>query len=85
MQDADSLDKVSGEKKEGEFYVWTKAEIDDVLGGADSKLSQSFASFYHILADGNTTLSQMRWAIHSYAVHTQLGERSMYLTPRKQE
>ena len=85
MQDADSLDKVSGEKKEGEFYVWTKAEVDEVLGGADSKLSQSFASFYHILADGNTTLSQMRWAIHSYDVNVQLDEKSMFLTPKKQE
>ncbi len=32
MQDADSLDPASGEKKEGEFYVWGVEEVIDVLG-----------------------------------------------------
>lgn len=31
-QDADSLDVQSGQKKEGEFYVWTQQEIDSLLG-----------------------------------------------------
>ena len=68
-QDADSLEKTSGEKKEGEFYVWRKAEIDEVLGGEDSGLSKRFASFYNIQSEGNTTLSQMRQAMHSSRRH----------------
>lgn len=33
LQDADSLDEASGEKKEGAFYVWGADEIASILGG----------------------------------------------------
>ena len=58
LQDADSLDERSGKKKEGEFYVWEKAEIDSLLGGQDSDQASTFAAFYNVKADGNTTLSK---------------------------
>ncbi|RMG76663.1 MAG: thioredoxin domain-containing protein [Bacteroidetes bacterium] len=43
--DADS------EGEEGRFYVWTKSEIDSLLG--DQSLSDLFADFYEIKARGN--------------------------------
>ena len=52
--DADS------EGEEGKFYVWTEAEIDDVLG-ADARAVQAA---YDVTADGNweghTILNRMR-------------------------
>ena len=35
---------------EGKFYVWTKAEIEDVLGAADARV---FAEIYGVTLDGN--------------------------------
>ena len=43
-QDADS------EGEEGKFYVWTKREIESVLG---SELSELFCSVYGVTAEGN--------------------------------
>src|SRR5205823_6660611 len=43
-QDADS------EGVEGKFYVWTKNEIESVLG---PELSELFCSVYGVTADGN--------------------------------
>jgi uncharacterized protein len=46
---AASLDADS-EGEEGKFYVWTKAEIDALLGGDDA---QVFCEAYDVAADGN--------------------------------
>jgi len=46
---AASLDADS-EGEEGKFYVWTKAEIEEVLGQADAKL---FCEVYDVSAEGN--------------------------------
>ncbi len=46
---AASLDADS-EGEEGKFYVWTAAEIADVLGGEDAAF---FGSVYGVTADGN--------------------------------
>ena len=43
-QDADS------EGEEGKFYVWTPAEIEDVLGAEDARLLRSF---YGVTSEGN--------------------------------
>ena len=60
VQDADSLDAKRGEKKEGEFYIWEKAEIDEVLDGGASELARRFSEFYYVQEDGNVNLSRMR-------------------------
>ena len=49
-EDADSLEAGHAEKKEGAFYVWTKAEIDAALG-EDAAL---FSTAYGVVADGNS-------------------------------
>ncbi len=49
-EDADSLEAGHDEKKEGAFYVWTKAEIDAALGD-DAAL---FSKAYGVEADGNS-------------------------------
>jgi uncharacterized protein len=46
---AASLDADS-EGEEGKFYVWTLAEIEEVLGGADAR---AFAAIYDVTPDGN--------------------------------
>jgi uncharacterized protein len=46
---AASLDADS-EGEEGKFYVWTKAEIDEVLGAADAK---TFCEVYDVTGEGN--------------------------------
>jgi hypothetical protein len=46
---AASLDADS-EGEEGKFYVWTKAEIEEVLGPADARL---FCEAYDVTAEGN--------------------------------
>jgi uncharacterized protein YyaL (SSP411 family) len=46
---AASLDADS-EGEEGKFYVWTKAEIEEVLGAADAKV---FCEVYDVTAEGN--------------------------------
>ncbi|KAL4448270.1 hypothetical protein ABPG75_005489 [Micractinium tetrahymenae] len=52
-EDADSLDPGSGQKKEGWFYVWSKSEIDELLG-PDSHV---FCSHYYVKPGGNCDLS----------------------------
>ncbi len=49
-EDADSLEAGHAEKKEGAFYVWTKAEIDAALG-EDAAL---FSTAYGVTAEGNS-------------------------------
>jgi uncharacterized protein YyaL (SSP411 family) len=46
---ASSLDADS-EGEEGKFYVWSAAEIEDVLGAEDAKL---FAEVYDVTSEGN--------------------------------
>jgi uncharacterized protein YyaL (SSP411 family) len=46
---ASSLDADS-EGEEGKFYVWSLAEIEEILGADDAKL---FADVYGVTADGN--------------------------------
>jgi uncharacterized protein len=48
-EDADSLDPERGHKLEGAFYVWTKKELDRLLGPSSSL----FCAFYGIEAGGN--------------------------------
>jgi uncharacterized protein YyaL (SSP411 family) len=61
-EDADSVDPNDGRKKEGQFYVWTKKEIDDVLGGgggggSSPQVAALFASHYGVKPEGNCTRS----------------------------
>jgi hypothetical protein len=49
-EDADSLPPGGTEKREGAFYVWTKAEIDEALG-ADAEV---FNRVYGVEAAGNS-------------------------------
>ena len=50
-EDADSLLAAGRpEHAEGAFYVWTKQEVDDVLGSQDSP---PFCAHYDVRADGN--------------------------------
>ena len=58
MQDADSLEHTDGEKKEGAFYVWTKQEVDAILG--NSEQAKLFDGFYNVQPQGNATLSPRR-------------------------
>jgi uncharacterized protein YyaL (SSP411 family) len=46
---AASLDADS-EGEEGKFYVWSKAEVEEVLGAADAKV---FCGVYDVTAEGN--------------------------------
>jgi len=48
-EDADSLN-AAGEREEGAFYVWTNAELADVLGEADARLA---AAVWGADPDGN--------------------------------
>ena len=57
VQDADS-ENVQGRKTEGAFYLWTAAELDEVLGG-DAELVRAF---YYVKPQGNADLSPMRCA-----------------------
>lgn len=68
LQDADSLDNITGEKKEGEFYIWDKSEIDEALGGEALQLAREFAAFYYIQQDGNVNLSQRRCSYPQHVV-----------------
>ena len=43
-----SLDADS-EGEEGKYYVWTKKEVDDVLGGD----AEMFSTYYNVTAAGN--------------------------------
>lgn len=53
-EDADSLpNKDSEQAKEGAFYVWDSSEIEDVLGGKESKAYQLISSHFGIKLDGN--------------------------------
>jgi len=47
-EDADSPD-AEGKRREGAFYVWTRAEIDEVLGAQ----ADDFCRFYGVTAEGN--------------------------------
>ncbi|KAK9808898.1 hypothetical protein WJX72_005964 [[Myrmecia] bisecta] len=53
-EDADSLDPALGKKIEGAFYLWTEAEIDDVLGPERAAV---FKPHYYVKAEGNCDLS----------------------------
>jgi uncharacterized protein YyaL (SSP411 family) len=54
-EDADSLDPATNSKKEGAFYLWTEAEIDEVLGPQRAAV---FKPHYRVKAHGNADLSQ---------------------------
>eukprot|EP00271_Cylindrocystis_brebissonii_P000193 TRINITY_DN10235_c0_g1_i1.p1 TRINITY_DN10235_c0_g1~~TRINITY_DN10235_c0_g1_i1.p1 ORF type:complete len:878 (+),score=197.93 TRINITY_DN10235_c0_g1_i1:302-2935(+) len=54
-EDADSLDIIVGKKKEGVFYVWTKEEIEQVLG---PERADPFCKLYAVKKEGNCTLSK---------------------------
>ena len=49
-EDADSMPSTGGEMKEGAFYLWTKPEVDSLLGPADAGL---FCEAYRIRMAGN--------------------------------
>ncbi|MCO5598549.1 hypothetical protein L7F22_052646 [Adiantum nelumboides] len=53
-EDADSLPTPESEHaKEGAFYVWDSVEIENVLGGKDSKACQLVSSHFGIRLEGN--------------------------------
>lgn len=55
-QDADSLDPVEGRKKEGAFYVWTAAEIEEVLGsGKNGPRLEVFKEVYGVKPKGDNS------------------------------
>ena len=65
-EDADSLDVSDNKKKEGQFYIWTKKEIDDILGGGNessgggggsAQIASMFESHYGVKPEGNCTQS----------------------------
>eukprot|EP00877_Chromochloris_zofingiensis_P013089 jgi/Chrzof1/8033/UNPLg00078.t1 len=59
-EDADSLDPVEGRKKEGAFYVWTAAEIEEVLGsGKNGPRLEVFKEVYGVKPKGNCNKSRM--------------------------
>jgi len=50
-EDADSADpEFDGEKREGTFYLWRAAEIEDILKPVDAKI---FNYYYGVESDGN--------------------------------
>lgn len=54
-EDADSLlSHDSTERAEGAFFVWTKSEIEEVLGPEDAKV---FCEYYRVTATGNVDVS----------------------------
>ncbi|KAI3426373.1 hypothetical protein D9Q98_008745 [Chlorella vulgaris] len=53
-EDADSLDPAAGTKKEGWFYVWSWAELQELLGPEDAAV---FAAHYTCNPGGNCDLS----------------------------
>jgi uncharacterized protein YyaL (SSP411 family) len=54
-QDADSLDVERGKKTEGAFYLWSEAEVDEVLG---PELASVFKPHYYVKPGGNADLSR---------------------------
>ncbi|PSC67095.1 spermatogenesis-associated 20, partial [Micractinium conductrix] len=53
-EDADSLDPGSGQKKEGWFYVWSKLDVEELLGPDAAAV---FCSHYYVKPEGNCDLS----------------------------
>jgi uncharacterized protein YyaL (SSP411 family) len=51
-EDADSAEEGAVEKREGAFYVWASAEIDDALGGD----ADFFRSCYGVASAGNVAM-----------------------------
>ena len=49
--------QASGEKREGAFYLWTRAEVEATLG--NKQLAEVFCHHYYIKDNGNTDLSPM--------------------------
>ena len=81
---AASLDADS-EGEEGKFYVWSAAEIEDVLGAEDAAL---FARVYGVTADGNfeghTILNRLdALALLSEAEEARLAEMRAKLLARR--
>lgn len=72
MQDADS-ETPQGEKKEGAFYIWSEAEIDEVLGPEGAPI---FKQHYFVKSGGNTTLSPQSDPHNEFAGLNCLIERS---------
>lgn len=72
--DADS------EGVEGKFYVWNKAEIDALLGEADSNL---FCAYYDVTDNGNwehTNILRVNQPLQAFAITQNLDEQ--YVTGR---
>ena len=70
---AASLDADS-EGEEGKFYVWTKAEIAEVLGEADAKV---FAEAYDVSAEGNWEGHTILNRLHSLDLRAPEAEQSL--------
>ena len=70
---AASLDADS-EGVEGKFYVWTKAEIEEVLGAADARV---FARVYDVTPDGNWEGHTILNRINSLELHDEATERRL--------
>lgn len=53
-EDADSLPtRDSPKTREGAFYVWTKDDIDEALGGAQTDAARLVCAHFGIVSDGN--------------------------------
>ena len=70
---AASLDADS-EGVEGKFYVWTKAEIEEVLGAADARV---FARVYDVTPDGNWEGHTILNRINALELHDEATERRL--------
>ncbi len=55
LQDADSFDPEVNEKREGAFYVWKAAEIEEVLGPERAK---EFDQAYMVEPEGARRMGQ---------------------------
>ncbi|GAQ78020.1 Six-hairpin glycosidase-like domain containing protein [Klebsormidium nitens] len=72
-EDADSADVPGGKKKEGLFYIWTEAEIEEVLG---PERAPPFKAHYYVKKQGNCDLSRMSDPHHEFGGKNVLIERT---------
>ncbi|XVF80507.1 hypothetical protein PTKIN_Ptkin15bG0079200 [Pterospermum kingtungense] len=72
-EDADSAEfEGATRKKEGAFYIWTRKEIDDILGEHASR----FKEHYYVKPSGNCDLSRMSDPHNEFTGKNVLIERS---------
>ncbi|XP_068658801.1 uncharacterized protein [Aristolochia californica] len=76
-EDADSAEyEGASKKKEGAFYIWTSAEVEDVLGDA----ADIFEDHYYIKPSGNCDLSRISDPHNEFGGKNVLIERKNFPT-----